>query len=85
MLRRMQVTRVAPLAKLLRSAREAAGLSQGDVAEQLGVSQGAVSMWETGQSRPALSRIRRIAEVLGVDDVELTRAAEVRFVEKEAR
>lgn len=77
----MQVKRVAPLAQLIRSAREAAGLSQEQVAKAVGVSQGAVSMWEVGQSRPALNRISRIADVLGIDDGELTRAAQVQYEE----
>lgn len=50
----------------LREARVAAGLSQGQLAEKIGVVPGTVSNWEVGTREPDLSMLRRLAEVLGV-------------------
>ena len=45
------------LGENIRKRREELRLSQGYVAEQLGVSRQAVSKWETGQSEPGKSPI----------------------------
>jgi len=52
----------------LREARKAAGLTQAEVAAELGVTREAVGRWEAGTA-PRLERIREIASVLGLDDV----------------
>lgn len=49
----------------LKSLREAAKLTQKEAAELLGVGQSAVSMWETGESKPKTDIITKIAEVYG--------------------
>lgn len=46
-----------------RHMREMAGLSVLYVANELGVSDAAVYMWETGQMMPKASRLRAIAEL----------------------
>lgn len=69
------------MAAIIKEARDRAGMSQRDLAKLLGITQGAVSMWEKGLSSPQLFRIRQIAEVLGIDDVELTTAAQTRYEE----
>lgn len=43
------------------SARRAAGLSQAAVAKELGVTDAAVCMWETGKTLPRASLIPKIA------------------------
>lgn len=43
------------------SARKNAGLSQAEVAEKIGVTDAAVSMWETGKTRPRASILVRLA------------------------
>jgi transcriptional regulator with XRE-family HTH domain len=48
-------------AQLVRSAREAAGLSQADLAARLGTTQPVVSRWERGHDEPRLSTLVRIA------------------------
>jgi transcriptional regulator with XRE-family HTH domain len=48
---------------LVRSAREAAGLSQADLAARLGTTQPVVSRWERGHDEPRLSTLVRIARV----------------------
>ena len=47
-------------------ARKAAGLSQEQLGEKLGVSGQAVSEWETGKSVPDTENIRRMALILAV-------------------
>ena len=51
-------------------------LSQGDVAEKLGVSRQSVSKWETGQSVPELDKIVKLADLFGVSLDELVRDGE---------
>src|SRR3546814_955326 len=48
-------------------ARRRAGLSQTELARQVGVQRSAVSHWEGNQARnPSTSNLRRVAEVTGV-------------------
>lgn len=54
------------LAGRIRVARKHAGMSQQDLAAQLGVSRGAVANWESaGSVLPATERLQRIAQVTG--------------------
>lgn len=46
--------------------RKKAGLSQEELAEQLGVSRQAVSKWEGAQSTPDLERIIKLSQIFGV-------------------
>ena len=45
--------------------RKAAGFTQNDLAEALGVGQSTVAMWETGQAYPRAALLPKIAQVLG--------------------
>jgi len=47
-----------------RRLREAFGLSQDDIAQELGVSRKTVSTWETGRSNPSGDRLTQYAELL---------------------
>lgn len=49
----------------LKSAREAAGLSQKALAEALGVAQTAVSSWERGRTEPSRAMTAKLADALG--------------------
>ncbi len=51
--------------------REAKGLTQSQLAEQIGVSSKAVSKWETGKGLPDISLIEPLSEALGVSVMEL--------------
>ena len=53
------------------SAREKSGLSQVAVAKKVGVSDAAVSMWETGKTKPRASLLPVIARIYGVTVDEL--------------
>ena len=46
--------------------REPAGLSQRELGERIGVSGPAVAMWESGENRPSLTNLEKLADVLGV-------------------
>lgn len=48
----------------VKSLRVKQNLSQAELAEALGVTQGAVSQWETGLTMPTLPMLAKIAEVL---------------------
>lgn len=61
-----QETDAGSLARRLREAREEAGLSQREVARQLGIAPSTVSRWERGEARPRSDALPRLAEVLGV-------------------
>lgn len=48
----------------IRELREAAELTQTDLARALGVSRPAVSLWESGAKRPMASRLPALAAIL---------------------
>ena len=56
---------VNPSAKMVRSARLAAGLSQVQLAERVGTTQSAVSRWENGGDDPRLSTLAAILSACG--------------------
>lgn len=58
----------------LRTARRAAGLTQKQLAQELGVESITVSRWERGVTTPSLPRLRRIAEVTQTTVSDLVRA-----------
>ena len=49
------------------AARKMAGLTQREMAQACGVSEGTVSRWEKGIKDPTISQAKRIGEVCGVD------------------
>lgn len=59
----------------LKAYRKAAGISQEELAARLGVSQVAISQWESGRTHPAFEKIIRLADILGVTIDELVKGA----------
>ena len=55
----------------LKKQRESRGLSQYKLAQQLGVSQATVGMWETGARMPRADKLPKLAEVLGCSVADL--------------
>ncbi|WP_428069286.1 helix-turn-helix domain-containing protein [Chryseobacterium gambrini] len=55
----------------LRKLREQKGWSQMDIAHQLDISQPAYNKWETGQAKPTLQNLQKIAEIFEVDFFDL--------------
>ncbi|MCQ5025489.1 helix-turn-helix domain-containing protein [Oscillibacter valericigenes] len=47
----------------IKELREAAGLTQRELAKRLGVSGPAVAQWETGENRPSTANLARLADV----------------------
>lgn len=55
----------------IKTLREAKGLTQAELAETIGVSDKAVSKWETAKGLPDISLLQPLAQTLGVSVVEL--------------
>ena len=51
---------------VIREARRKMGLNQTELAEQMGVTQSAVSHWENGETMPTPRQIPRLAEILNI-------------------
>lgn len=49
----------------LRNIRQANGLTQTELAEQMGVTQSLVAMWERGAVLPSAEKLPRLADLLG--------------------
>lgn len=60
-------------AKTLARLREEKGLSQKEVAEELGVTRQAVSGWESGRTRPSVEKLVAVCRLYGVPVEELCR------------
>lgn len=50
---------------IFKSAREGRGLSQQELAQELGVDQSTVSLWESGKTKPRANLLPRVAKILG--------------------
>lgn len=61
---KVQVRRELPNGATLKALRLAAGLSQADVAREVGCSSAAISHYETGRSRPRPDVARRYLDVI---------------------
>ena len=59
------------LFKRIRKLRKKAGLTQEELAEQLGLSYMTIRRWESNKVSPRIDEIRHIANVLGVEEAEL--------------
>ena len=60
----------------LKSIREQKGITQAQLASMIGVTQGAVSAWETGRWEPSLYTIRKISNALKCTTDELIGGAD---------
>ena len=60
--------------KKLAGLRVTAELKQKDVANIFGVTQGTVSFWENGVSKPSFDKIPLLAELYGVTEQEIVMA-----------
>ena len=67
--------------ELIAARRRALGLSQGELAERLHVTDKAVSKWETGRGMPAIDSLEPLAEVLGLSVSELLSGRELTAAE----
>jgi len=55
----------------IKQLREKRGMTQAELADQIGVSGKAVSKWETGRGLPDISLVQPLAQALGVSVIEL--------------
>ena len=60
----------------IKEAREKAGLTQQDLADELGVGQSTVAMWETQKSLPRTDKLPALAKILGCTIDELLKVEE---------
>lgn len=61
-------------ARIIREARQAAGLTQQELAEKLGVTMGTVSRYEQGTGFPKTNILFALGDVLDLRPVDLLRA-----------
>jgi len=54
------------IAELIKAARKAAGLTQKELGERMGVSDASIAQYESGQRNPKIDTIVRISEALNV-------------------
>lgn len=66
----------------LRNLRKARGLSQPELARQLGITKQAVSNWENNRIIPSASMLRRLSQILAVS-METILGEEVKYVSVE--
>jgi transcriptional regulator with XRE-family HTH domain len=57
---------ISDIGTRIRAARRDRGLTQDDLADQVGVSRSAVAQWETGRTGQVTGNLSRIAGALGV-------------------
>ena len=57
--------------------REARGLTQAELAEQIGVSSKTVSKWETAKGLPDISLLQPLAQALGISVIELMNGEQI--------
>ena len=72
----------------IREKRKTAGLSQKELAQQLFVSESAVSKWERGLSYPDMTLVTSLCEILHVSEHELLTASDdmhQREIEEQSR
>ena len=74
---------MAKFADLLYELRKEKGLTQSELAEKLGITNKAVSKWETGEAMPDTAQLLPLAEILGVSVDELLRGERKIAEEKE--
>lgn len=65
--------KVMTVGEKIKTAREKKGLTQRQVAEQIGISQPVYCDWENGDGVPSWARMKKIARVLEVSLDELAR------------
>lgn len=56
---------------MIRKHREEIGMTQTELASRLGVSQGAVSQWESGSTQPEIKHLVKMSEMFGCSVDEL--------------
>jgi len=59
------------LGNLIKKGREEKNLTQGALAEKIGVTTGTISLYESGNRKPELDKIKKLSEQLNITEVEL--------------
>jgi transcriptional regulator with XRE-family HTH domain len=61
------LVRPVTLPDLIRSSRKRLGLTQVQLAKELGLSKGAVAQWETGETEPSVDNMAKLRDRLKID------------------
>lgn len=69
---------VKPPCEVMRAAREKAGKTQQEIADEVGVTQPLIHKWESGDGFPRTEDIRRVAKAYGVKPDQLIPADEAK-------
>ena len=59
--------------RIIKSQRQKLGITQDELARMIGVTQGAVTQWECGVTKPSITLLPKIAKVLNCTIDELLR------------
>jgi transcriptional regulator with XRE-family HTH domain len=70
----------AQLGAAIAKARTKAGLTQAELAQHAGLDEATVSALEQGQYKPASDELSRLAQALGVDELDLLRRPAPRYL-----
>ncbi len=62
------------LSTKIKRLREQKGWSQLDIAHRMDISQAAYNKWETGQSKPTMENLQKLADILEIDFIDLLQA-----------
>lgn len=49
----------------LRELRKKANITQTELSERLGITQGSISLWESGETKPDVENLLKISEIFG--------------------
>jgi transcriptional regulator with XRE-family HTH domain len=63
--------RLEAFAAYLAATRQHVGITQAELAEQIGCARGMVALWETARAEPPLSRLFPVAAILHVEIADL--------------
>lgn len=69
---------------MIRSLRESRHMTQAELAEKIGVSDKAVSKWETGRGYPDITLLESLSDALGVSVIELLSGENVKNANRSA-
>ena len=70
----------AQLGAAIAEARSKAGLTQAELALRAGLDESVLSALEQGQQKPASDELSRLAQALGVDELDLLRRPAPRYL-----
>lgn len=65
------------IGKFIKKKRKEIGLTQTELGDKLGVSDKAISKWETGNSLPDIGILKSLSDILGISTSELLNGGKI--------